>query len=119
LVLVGVRLGIDGVNPVYHESIKKLFTFPQSVGIAGGRPSSSYYFVGYQADQLFYLDPHHTRACVPLQSVADNPVINYYANSYAFSDIRTYHCDRVRKMAITSLDPSMLLGFLCRTESEW
>lgn len=185
LVLVGIRLGIDGVNPVYHESIKKLFTFPQSVGIAGGRPSSSYYFVGYQAEQLFYLDPHHTRPCVSLQPVSDlnpssqstrsssyrtstslepietvtgrpvpnrrgtprrkrnedvdaltnlpdssssspapseaslDPVINYYANSYPFSDIRTYHCDRVRKMAITSLDPSMLLGFLCRNESEW
>ena len=46
---------------------KALYTLPQSVGIAGGRPSSSYYFVGSQADNLFYLDPHHTRATVPLR----------------------------------------------------
>ncbi|KAJ7210944.1 hypothetical protein C8J57DRAFT_1400464, partial [Mycena rebaudengoi] len=38
-----------------------LYTFPQSVGIAGGRPSSSYYFVGVQGDRLFYLGPHHSR----------------------------------------------------------
>src|SRR5882762_3242219 len=44
-----------------------LYTFPQSVGIAGGRPSSSYYFVGSQADNLFYLDPHHARPAIPLR----------------------------------------------------
>ena len=46
---------------------KVLYTLPQSVGIAGGRPSFSYYFVGSQADNLFYLDPHHTRATIPLR----------------------------------------------------
>ncbi|RDB31089.1 Cysteine protease ATG4 [Hypsizygus marmoreus] len=67
LLLVGVRLGIDGVNPIYYDTIKLLYTFPQSVGIAGGRPSSSYYFVGSQADNLFYLDPHHARPAIPLR----------------------------------------------------
>ncbi|KAG9024241.1 Cysteine protease atg4 [Tulasnella sp. JGI-2019a] len=67
LVLIGIRLGIDGVNPVYYDSIKEIFTWPQSVGISGGRPSSSYYFVGEQAGSLFYLDPHHTRPAVPLR----------------------------------------------------
>ncbi|KAG6868837.1 hypothetical protein C0993_009374 [Termitomyces sp. T159_Od127] len=67
LLLIGVRLGLDGVNPIYHDTIKMLYTFPQSVGIAGGRPSSSYYFVGSQADNLFYLDPHHTRPAIPLR----------------------------------------------------
>ena len=75
------------MNPVYYDTIKvcdpfiffhvrsinvnmkALYTFPQSVGIAGGRPSSSYYFVGSQADNLFYLDPHHTRATIPLRPI--------------------------------------------------
>ncbi|XAO26553.1 cysteine protease ATG4 [Cryptococcus bacillisporus CA1280] len=30
LILVGIRLGLDGVNPIYYDSIKALFTFPQS-----------------------------------------------------------------------------------------
>lgn len=67
LILIGIRLGLDGVNPIYYDSIKSLFTFPQSVGIAGGRPSSSYYFVGSQASSLFYLDPHFTRPAIPLR----------------------------------------------------
>jgi Peptidase family C54 len=44
-----------------------LYTFPQSIGIASGRPSPSYYFVGSQADNLFYLDPHHARIAIPLR----------------------------------------------------
>ncbi|KAF8633482.1 hypothetical protein AX15_001409 [Amanita polypyramis BW_CC] len=67
LVLLGVRLGIDRVNPIYYDTIKQLYTFPQSIGIAGGRPSSSYYFVGAQGNNLFYLDPHQSRHAIPLR----------------------------------------------------
>ena len=35
LVLVGIRLGIDRVTPVYWESLKSALQLPQSVGIAG------------------------------------------------------------------------------------
>ncbi|KAJ6583690.1 hypothetical protein B0H10DRAFT_2096751 [Mycena sp. CBHHK59/15] len=59
LLLLGIRLGLDGVNPVYQETTK-------SVGVAGGRPSSAYCFVGVLGDGLFYLDPHHSRPAVPM-----------------------------------------------------
>ncbi|KII83879.1 hypothetical protein PLICRDRAFT_702172 [Plicaturopsis crispa FD-325 SS-3] len=230
LVLVGIRLGINGVNPFYYEPIKTLFTFPQSVGIAGGRPSSSYYFVGSQADNLFYLDPHHARPAVPLrppptpphnrqferETTPENdrrasqrsppptnhhrsptspsstrtgsstfsyhtpispsplqqqfstssssttssslsssqlhssthgrwasvspgvssemmdtrefgavahadldPLQEHYVNAYSAAELKTFHCDRVRKMPLSGLDPSMLLGFLCKDEADW
>ncbi|KAJ7437502.1 hypothetical protein FB451DRAFT_1378574, partial [Mycena latifolia] len=38
VLLLGIWLGLDGVNPVSHGTIKLLCTFSQSVGIAGGRP---------------------------------------------------------------------------------
>ena len=47
--------------------MKALNTLPQSIGIADGRSSSSYYFVGFQADNLFYFDPHYTRATISLR----------------------------------------------------
>ncbi|KAG7095265.1 hypothetical protein E1B28_006038 [Marasmius oreades] len=263
LLLLGIRLGIDGVNPIYYETIKMLYTFPQSVGIAGGRPSSSYYFLGSQSDNLFYLDPHHARPSVPLRppppidilSFGDAPnktlesdlardkdrskmqktnrtsrisqrggalkrvvtptspssvkttgssTFSYHAptspsplqkeysstshsessssrdsgiraqglpsadetsrshppsrteslvlitpsastemgnisemeyseiagsgltpfqehliSTYSVAELRTFHCDRVRKMPLSGLDPSMLIGFLCKTEVEW
>lgn len=261
LILIGLRLGVDGVNPIYYDSIKALFTFPQSVGIAGGRPSSSYYFVASQGSSLFYLDPHVTRNAIPLNvppvsvatsdqprpapaahpeptrrpvpapkpvpkeeaaddfAIDDTPapatttptvdVVNvdetpavepspapkktrrftgphslkirpgalrrdsdtpaspttptransqrgfpvspsparpshpphslasstsslpshsplpvdpqtaWYANAYPDSSLRSFHCDRVKKLPLSGLDPSMLLGFLCTSEAEF
>ncbi|KAI0320566.1 hypothetical protein OF83DRAFT_1258250 [Amylostereum chailletii] len=204
LVLIGVRLGLDGVNPIYYDTIKALYTFPQSIGIAGGRPSSSYYFVGSQADNLFYLDPHHTRPAVPLrpppsaerdrserQTTPERPTAHHrsptspassrtasstfsyhaptspsplahqlstsssssgahvrwrstsprspgsdfssdvrietdldplqehFVTAYSPMELRTFHCNRVRKLPLSGLDPSMLIAFLCKDENDW
>jgi cysteine protease ATG4 len=35
LILVGTRLGIDKVNPVYYEALGASLKLPQSIGIAG------------------------------------------------------------------------------------
>lgn len=59
-----------------HERLiqyQAILRIPQSVGIAGGRPSSSVYFVGSQGDSLFYLDPHHTRQSIPYEEPARRP----------------------------------------------
>ncbi|GEM07720.1 cysteine protease ATG4 [Rhodotorula toruloides] len=144
LVLINVRLGIDGVNPIYYEAIKGIFRLSQSVGIAGGRPSSSYYFVGAQADSLFYIDPHHPRSAVPLVLPPDNSLRcaaqhlplapsspeasadesarqldDFLLVAYPDAAWTTYHTDKVRKCALSSLDPSMLLGFLVENERDW
>ncbi|ANZ76419.1 BA75_04077T0 [Komagataella pastoris] len=58
LILLGIRLGVEKVNPVYWDSLRECLSLKQSVGIAGGRPCSSHYFYGFQGDYLFYLDPH-------------------------------------------------------------
>lgn len=34
-------------------------------------------------------------------------------------ELKTFHCERVRKMPLSGLDPSMLLGFLCKDEDDW
>ncbi|KAG0090875.1 Cysteine protease atg4 [Podila epicladia] len=109
LILVTIRLGIDKLNPIYNDAIKTTFEFPQSLGIAGGRPSSSYYFVGYQGDDLFYLDPHHSRCMVEAKE----------SSEYVAEDFATYHCEVVRKIDINSIDPSMLLAFYCRDRSDF
>ena len=35
LILLGIRLGIDRVTPVYWEALKASLRLPQSIGIAG------------------------------------------------------------------------------------
>ncbi|KAK2612231.1 Cysteine protease atg4 [Conoideocrella luteorostrata] len=110
LILVGTRLGIDKITPVYWEALIASLQMTQSVGIAGGRPSSSHYFVGSQGHFLFYLDPHHTRKALP-----------YYADAanYTTEDIDTCHTSRLRRIHIREMDPSMLVGFLIQTEADW
>ncbi|KAJ2505218.1 prephenate dehydrogenase (NADP(+)), partial [Coemansia sp. RSA 2052] len=59
LLLIPVRLGLSRLNLGYIPKIKTLFQIPQSVGLVGGKPSRSFYFIGRQGDNLFYLDPHN------------------------------------------------------------
>ncbi|ORY49948.1 hypothetical protein BCR33DRAFT_676867 [Rhizoclosmatium globosum] len=109
LILVPVRLGLDSLNSVYHENIKKVFGMNCCVGIAGGRPNSSLYFIGVEGENhLIYMDPHFVRQTVDLKDPA----------SYTAQDLETYHCPNVRIVPITSLDPSMVFGFYCRDKAE-
>ncbi|CAG8511685.1 9226_t:CDS:10 [Ambispora leptoticha] len=104
LILVAIKLGPNKLNPIYYDALKAFFRFPESVGIAGGKPSSSYYFIGSQGDDLFYLDPHHSRPVVDLKDI----------DEFTDEELATFHCDTLRKIHISQLDPSMLLGFYCR-----
>ncbi|UZP45461.1 hypothetical protein NXS19_013273 [Fusarium pseudograminearum] len=110
LVLVGTRLGIDKITPVYWEALIAALQMPQSVGIAGGRPSSSHYFIGAQGSFLFYLDPHHTRVALPYR---EDPI------EYTSEEIASCHTPRLRRIHVREMDPSMLIGFLIQNEVDW
>ncbi|KAJ9665966.1 Cysteine protease atg4 [Coniosporium apollinis] len=110
LVCVGIRLGIDRVTPVYWEALKAALQMPQSIGIAGGQPSSSHYFIGTQADHFFYLDPHTPRPFLPLHANLDD---------YTTEDIDSCHTRRLRRIHVREMDPSMLIAFLIRDEEDW
>lgn len=47
------------------------------------------------------------------------PTLEHYVTSYSVTELKTFHCDRVRKMPLSGLDPSMLIGFFCRDEADW
>lgn len=40
-------------------------------------------------------------------------------SSYTLEDLESYRCSQVRTVAITSLDPSMVLGFYCRNQHDF
>lgn len=65
LVFVTSRLGVDKLNPHYVPHLKQLLASEVCVGILGGRPKASLYFVGYQGDNALYLDPHLVQPAVP------------------------------------------------------
>ncbi|KAL5597063.1 hypothetical protein BROUX41_006270 [Berkeleyomyces rouxiae] len=110
LVLVTTRLGIDKITPVYWEALVAALQMPQSVGIAGGRPSSSHYFVGVQGMFFYYLDPHISQPALPFHQDV---------SKYTHEELSTFHTRRLRRLHIKEMDPSMLIGFLIRSEDEW
>ena len=103
LLLIPLRLGVDKMNPIYHPLIKECFNIKQCTGIAGGRPNSSLFFLGIDNNHLIYLDPHYSRQCLEVRDVS----------SFSAQALSSYHCESVRLLSITSLDPSLVIGFYC------
>ncbi|CAI5756144.1 unnamed protein product [Candida verbasci] len=106
LLLFPVRLGIDQVNKYYHQSILQLLSTKHSVGISGGKPSSSFYFIGYEEQEegnveLLYFDPHFPQ-------VYENPI-----------NVNTYRTKNYNKLKIEDLDPSMMIGILLNNVNDY
>ncbi|CAF1360784.1 unnamed protein product, partial [Didymodactylos carnosus] len=105
ILIIPLRLGLNDVNIEYIDQLKICLRIPQTIGCIGGKPNHAYYFVGYlDPSELLYLDPHVT------QSFVDTTVQ---------TDDMTYHCDRINRMKFSGLDPSLALGFACKTEAEF
>ncbi|KAG0007891.1 Cysteine protease atg4b, partial [Entomortierella chlamydospora] len=105
LLLIPTRYGLEKLTEKYIPNLKQLFRMPQFMGIAGGRPGRSLYFVACQGEELYYYDPHFVKPRVTMDELDCCPA-------------PSFHCPVVRSMDILELDPSMLLGFLIQSPEE-
>ncbi len=58
IILISARLGGDFINKIYFEQLKYFFKMRTCIGMVGGKPKHSLYFIGYQGEKVIYLDPH-------------------------------------------------------------
>jgi len=106
-IMIPSRIGIEKMNRVYVPHIKHILESKFSVGIIGGKPRASLYFIGYQDDQIIYLDPHIVQ-----------PSVRHDQNVEP-CDIESYHCKVPLKMPILNIDPSLAIGFFFKTKQDF
>ena len=64
----------------------------------------SFFFIGSQDENLFYLDPHTVRAAVPMSGEFDTS---------------EFQCEQMRKMKLDDIDPCIAVCLLCETEADF
>ncbi|XP_037705984.1 cysteine protease ATG4B isoform X2 [Choloepus didactylus] len=107
VLLIPLRLGLTDINAAYVETLKHCFMMPQSLGVVGGKPNSAHYFIGYIGEELIYLDPHTTQPAVECTEGCRIPD-------------ESFHCQHPPcRMGILELDPSIAVGFFCKTEEDF
>ena len=100
-----VDCNVEAVTCDHTFSFVGLFVHKDFLGIIGGRPGHSLYFIGFQDNKLIHLDPHL------MQDIVDT-------SSREFP-VQSYHCVYPRKCSFSSMDPSCALGFYCRTRDDF
>lgn len=123
IILIPLRLGSEKLNLAYAHCLKLLLSTEYCIGIIGGRPKHSLYFLGFQGlylnitnfsfvkknfnieDKLIHLDPHYCQEMVDV--------------SQESFPLQSFHCKSPRKLKTSKIDPSCCIGFYCQTKTDY
>lgn len=107
LIFVSVRLGLYYITPEYIPSLKNLFSCKENIGFIGGRVNSAAYFIGYENNNLIFIDPHKNQTS--LKGISE---LNRQG-------IATYLDKKIYVLSFSHLRPALTIGFLFRNLNEF
>ena len=127
LLLIPLRLGLNTFNGEYVKAIAHSFSLPQSVGILGGRPRGARWFYGAYVDgsKMLGLDPHTVQTAPSLRRQTQNGGANNSPGKPSLhvelseEYLRSVHTTFQEAVPISRMDPSIALGFYCRSKKEF
>ena len=121
LILIPLRLGLKTFNNVqYTKGLAHMFSFPQSVGVLGGRPRGARWFYGASADgKLFGLDPHTIQMAPQRRAVTTKDGKRTTVIAMTDDYVASVHTTNPETMSLTSVDPSLALGFYCKNRADF
>mmetsp|Transcript_553 Transcript_553/g.1029 ORF Transcript_553/g.1029 Transcript_553/m.1029 type:complete len:514 (-) Transcript_553:2441-3982(-) len=119
LLLVPLRLGLKTFNEDYLKAVAHTFSFPQSVGILGGRERGARWFYGASADgkKVFGLDPHTVQSAPRRRTAKVNGKTSTVVDM-TDDYMRSVHTTYPEVFSFLKTDPSIAMGFYCRTQAD-
>lgn len=118
LLFIPLRLGTNRVNPLYNYHVRQIFSLRTCLGIIGGKPNHSLYFIGCFGHDVIYLDPHVAQEYVPISMWDCSSLQGEGKGKKRKHPVSTYHCRSFSKMAMKEMDPSCVVGFMFRSQEE-
>nr|CDS31977.1 cysteine protease atg4b [Hymenolepis microstoma] len=111
LLIIPLRLGLHELNMMYAPHLMNLFKLRQCVGVLGGRPMHALWLIGSIGDkEVIFLDPHVTQPAA---------IFSQSSPEASSSLDASFHCSSYQQLPLNLLDPSLAVGFVCATESEF
>ncbi|KAG6485948.1 hypothetical protein ZIOFF_054515 [Zingiber officinale] len=126
LLLVPLVLGLEKINPRNIPLLWETFTFPQCLGILGGKPGASTYIVGVQDEKALYLDPHEAQSMDDQEADCSSYHCRYFVSTTCIFEhvpfpsqvAHLWHkssvSSTVRHLPLDVIDPSLAIGFYCK-----
>jgi cysteine protease ATG4 len=123
LILIPTMLGLEKINESYYTPLLKCFETKYNVGVLGGKPKKSFYFIGKQKNNILYLDPHHVKPALLSINESENKISfhNIFNLKETFSKRFLYDDDDqlFNNIDIEELDPCMLICFLLKNKDDF
>lgn len=101
LFLIPCLFGLGKFDLTYVPFLQMILDMEGSLGFVCGKQGAAYYMVGYTESQFSYFDPHVTKMAVTDES-----------------DMSSFFSLPIKFIDYKSINPSLLLGFICSTPED-